>query len=144
MKRLIAAACILGLTGCASASRLMSYSDGQMTFDGRVYVEGRIMSLSVHPRDNALLVQKSVGDASTGGAIQGLTLGFARGWQPDPRKIDEALAVFGRPVGCSFSPVVTVGDTAYEGRWSCPAGTDLRALMADQRDTLRRGEPIRP
>ena len=146
MKRLIAAFCILGLTGCASLQRAASYSaDGQMTFDGRLNVDGRVMSLSIHPKDDTLLAQRSMGDSFASGAIEGLTLGLATGWKPDPRKVDAALALFLQPVGCTASPSYEVGrtDSNYEAAYSCPAGVDLRALMAAQRDALRRGEPLR-
>lgn len=144
IKPMIVAGLALALTGCASTGRLMSYTDGQMTSDGTIGVDGRAMSLYAHPTDDALLVQKSVGDATVSGALQGATFGLARGWQPDPRKVDAALSAFVRPAGCSVSPVVPVGDTAFEGRYSCPAGVNLRAMMATQRNALRRGEPLRP
>lgn len=146
MKRLIAAACILGVTGCASMQRAASYSsDGQITFDGRLTVDGRVMSLSIHPQDDTLLVQRGIGDSAAAGALQGITFGLARGWKPDPRKIDAALASFLQPAGCTTSPSYEMGatDTSYEARFSCPAGVDLRVLMANQRDALRRGEPLR-
>lgn len=141
----LAATLVLG--GCASVQRLASYSsDGSLTFDGQIMVDGRQMSLSIHPRENALLVQKTMGDGVVGGAIEGLTFGLARGWKPDPRRIDLALADFVRPSGCTVAPVHEVGadDVSFEGFFTCPAGAgDLRALMAAQREALRRGEPLR-
>lgn len=136
----------LSLAGCASVQRAASYaSDGQMSFDGKIAVEGRTMSMSIHPTDDTLFVQRSIGDSAAAGAMQGLTFGIARGWKPDPRKIDEALRLFLQPVGCTASASYEVGstDTNYEARYACPAGVDLRAIMAAQRDALRRGEPLR-
>lgn len=127
--------------------RAASYaSDGQMTFDGRLQVDGRTMSLSIHPRDDTLLVQRGIGDSAAAGALQGLTFGVARGWKPDPRKIDAALALFLQPVGCTASPSREMGatDSSYEAYFSCRAGVDLRELMASQRDALRRGQALRP
>lgn len=137
----------LSVTGCASMQRAASYaSDGQMSFDGKIMVDGRSMDMSIHPRDDTLFVQRGMGDSAAAGALQGLTFGISRGWKPDPRKIDEALRMFLQPVGCTASPSYEVGstDTNYEARYSCPAGVDLRAIMADQRDALRRGEPLHP
>lgn len=137
----------VSVTGCASMQRAASYgSDGQMTFDGKIEVAGRAMDMSIHPRDDTLFVQRSLGESAAAGALQGLTFGIARGWKPDPRKIDEALRIFLQPVGCTASPSYEVGstDTNYEARYSCPAGVNLRAIMAEQRDALRRGEPLRP
>jgi len=137
----------LSLAGCASMQRAASYaSDGQMTFDGKIQVDGRWMDMSIHPRDDTLFVQRGIGDSASAGALQGLTFGIARGWKPDPRKIDEALRSFLQPVGCTASPSYEVGstDSNYEARYSCPAGVDLRAIMAAQRAALQRGEPLRP
>jgi hypothetical protein len=146
MKKLFVIAVVSGsLAGCASVQRAASYGDGQLTFDGKLAVEGREMSMSIHPRDSTLLVQRTLGDSAAAGALQGLTFGIARGWKPDPRKIDEALRLFLQPVGCTASASYEVGstDTNYEARYACPAGVDLRAIMAAQRDALRRGEPLR-
>lgn len=148
MKKLFVIAAVgCSLAGCASMQRAASYaSDGQMSFDGKIMVEGRSMDMSIHPRDNTLFVQRGMADSAAAGALQGLTFGISRGWKPDPRKIDEALRVFLQPVGCTAAPSYEVGstDTNYEARYSCPAGVDLRAIMAEQREALRRGEPLHP
>lgn len=147
IKPTIVAGLGLALVGCASVQRAASYSsDGQMTFDGRLSVDGRTMSMSIHPRDDTLLVQRSLGDSTAAGAVSGLTFGLMGGWKPDPRKIDVALAGFLQPVNCSASPVQEIGndDSSFEAVFRCPAGVDLHALMAQQRASLRRGEPLRP
>lgn len=144
---LIIGATGLLVSGCASIQRAASYSaDGQMTFDGRLNVDNHVMALSIHPKDNTLLAQRSIGDSAAGGAIAGLTFGLAGGWKPDPREVDVALGEFLRPVGCTADPARELGndDSSFEAVYRCPEGTDLRALMAAQRAALRRGEPLQP
>ena len=137
----------MALSGCASVQRAASYSaDGQFHTDARITVDNHAMSVSIHPQDNTLLAQRGIGDSAAGGFVQGLTFGIVKGWKPDPRLVDQALAEFVRPVGCRVDPVKEIGsdNTSFEAVYHCPAGTDLRALMVAQREALRRGEPLRP
>lgn len=145
MRRLaIAAATAILLSGCASTQRLGSYNDGDLTAEAQIMVQGKRMNVSVHPRDDTLLAQTTVGDAAVGGLLEGATFGIARGFRPDPREIDRSLAAFVAPVGCTVAPVGAVGGqgVAYEGRYTCPSGVDLRQLMRAQKADLMRGQPI--
>lgn len=134
------------LAGCASTQRLTSYGDGDLSAGAQVVVQGHRMNVSVHPRDDTLLAQKTVKDSAASGFLQGLTFGIADGFKPDPREVDIALARFVSPTGCEVAPVVEVGSGSinFEASYSCPPGVDLRALMRAQQPALMRGEALRP
>jgi len=142
----LAVAASVALSGCASFQRVASYTDGQMSTDGKLQVGSRWMSISMHPRDEAVLVQRGIGDGAADGVLRGSTFGIVRGWRPDPRAVDTALARWLGPIQCRSEPVRELGAETgtFEGRITCPAGVSLRRLMADQREALRRGEPIHP
>lgn len=138
----IFATALFAVAGCASTQRLASY--GMNNAQAQIVVEGRKMNVFSHPTDQALLISKTLGDASAGGAIEGLTFGLARGHKPDPRAIDTAVAAFLAPVGCTSRPVAEVGsgDVQYEARFTCPAEVNLRALMFAQKAELMAGAPL--
>lgn len=140
---LLAAA--MGLGGCASMQRLTSYSDGNLTADAQVWVQGRPMNVSMHPRDQTMLAQMTVADSATAGMIRGATFGLAGGFKPDPREVDRALTRFVGPTGCAVTPVQEIGhdSISFEAAYSCPAGVDLRAIVKAQHAALMRREPIR-
>jgi hypothetical protein len=138
-------ASVLALQACASTTRLMSYGDAGLGAHARITVQGKPMNIMMHPREQAMAVQVTAGEALATGTITGLTYGLVKGFRPDPRNIDRAMQDFVRPSGCTIQPVRMVGNegVSFETFYSCPAGVDLRAIVRSQTPDLMRGEPIR-
>lgn len=134
----------LGLTACASTARLSGYRGSGIVSDATVIVQGKPMTITVHPREDYLLGQVTIGSAAASGFVEGLTFGLAKGHRLDPRDVDAALAAFVAPAGCTMDPVRQVGNeqVSFEGRYRCPEGVDLRALILEQRAALRDGHPL--
>lgn len=118
-----AAAC---LASCMS-SRLLSY--GTELSDAVVRLGPAAFSVYVHPEDDTLLIQRGIGQAS---AVDGVALIRIVGEQ------------FLEPVDCDLGPIAPIASGSWEAKFACPAGTDLRALAANQRAALRAGQPITP
>lgn len=138
--------CLLATAGCASTQRLASYGAVQMVGDATVKTEdGHTLIITVHRRDNTLLTTPTAGDSFVGGMLSQATFGASRGFRPDPRVVDRTLAAFVAPTGCTVAPSHQIGGQGitFEAHFVCPDGVDLRALMLEQREALKRGEPIR-
>jgi hypothetical protein len=117
----------------AAAAGLLSY--GLATSDATVREDGRTFRFYVHPHENLLLIQPSMGQAITK--------------HPDkwPQEVwRHAAETLVSPAGCAIVDVhdkSKIGAT-WEASYACPSGVDLRALMMAQRPTITRGEPLRP
>lgn len=137
--------CALMLTGCASTSRLTSYRGAGIYSDAEVRLNGKIMTITLHPKEPFLLAQVTMGSAAFSGLLSGTTMGLAKGHRLDPRDVDRALQAFVQPLGCQMAPSRMIGGehVSFEASYTCPEGVDLRAIMLSQRPALKRGEALR-
>lgn len=147
MKRSVLAAGLIvaiGLSGCASTSRLLSY--GNNNAQAQIQVGSHRMNVWSHPTDQSLLITKTVGAAAAGGALEGATFGIVEAQRPDVRAVDAAVARFLEPVGCTARPATQLGGGGlqFEAAFSCPAGVNLREMLFAQKDDLMRGLSLRP
>lgn len=98
----------------------------------------------VHPTEDVVLVQRSVGGALKDGFVSGLTYGLVD-TDKDPTLFKAAASWLVKPVGCQLTTIRAVDKaTSYEMAYACPAGVDLRALVRAQTPTLRDGAPLHP
>lgn len=138
MRKVLLVCCIAVLAaGCQTVTRSMSYGSGLA--DAKFSVNGRMFTAWVHPSDNDLLIETTVGAAAGRGIIQGLTFGIAE--MKIPYADWEAAAKWlVEPVGCKVLRVYPLDQTTtWEAVYECPPGVDLRALINANRDKLRRG-----
>lgn len=112
------AALAVGVSGCASTGRLLSYGTDQA--QAQIDVGGRKMNVWSHPSDPTLLIVKTVGDAARGGAIEGATFGLVDAPHPDVRLIDAAVSRFLAPVGCTAQPAMELGAAGSSSRRRTP------------------------
>ena len=125
--RAAAASLLLGtvaLGGCAS-SRMLSY--GMELGDAVVRLGPAAFSVYIHPQDDTLMIQRGTAQANT---------------VDSPQLIQIVGTTFLEPTGCSMSTPSLIGPGTWEAAYVCPPSIDLRQLAADQRATLRAGQPI--
>ncbi len=135
----------LALSGCGT-TRALSYRGDGVTGDAIVQMNGHPLVIFIHPKEDGLMAEVTLGSAAASGFVDGLTMGLAKGHRLDPRDVDRALNAFVQPVGCTVDQVREIGNeqVGFEGAFHCPAGVDLRALINAQRGDLRRGVPLHP
>lgn len=128
-----ACACALGLlvASPSQGSSLFDYGWGQA--DARVPMGQTAFNIWVHKHRPTVLLEPAAKTVFSGG-----------GHYPDPvwRIVAEA---FVSPIGCTISQVrpLSRAGAAWEATYTCPAGVDLIALAAAQRDSLKHGDPLR-
>lgn len=116
----------LGLSACASTGRLFSYGDHQAA---ALFIAptGERLSVYVHPTDDVLLFQPRLG------------AGFLATGKEPIYAWRTAAEAFVKPAGCGISTVKLVAAGSWEAAYVCPAGVDLRRLIASQRAQLQQG-----
>ncbi len=128
------------LGGCASLDRMASY--GNHFADAKVKVDGRGFNIWVHPVDNDLLIQRSLGAAMGQGFVEGLTFNSLNLMEAKPVWKAAAEQITG-PLGCTVTDAYTLDNrTSWEAPFTCPAGVDLRAIVHAERPELRLGQPV--
>lgn len=142
--KIVALAGLCALVSGCGTTRSLSYRGDGASGDAIIQVNGKPLVIFVHPREDGLLAEVTLGSAAASGFVSGLTYGLARGRRLDPRTVDVALNDFVRPAGCTVDDVREVGNAqvAFEGAYHCPAGVDLRDLITAQRAALRQGLPL--
>ncbi len=122
--------------------RISSY--GMTLADAKVHVNGHAFSVWVHPTDNDLLVQRGFGAAMGQSVVEGATLNAVNLMEPKPMW-RAAAAQITDPLGCSVTDVYSLDNRiTWEAPFTCPAGVDLRAIVKEQRQGLREGQPVQP
>lgn len=142
VRLMLVAGSAAALAGCASLGRMESY--GNRLADAKTQVDGHAFSLWVHPTEDTIMVQRGMGGALGQGAISGLTFGAVdtAPMKPIWRRAAEWLTA---PLGCSVTDAYSIDNkVTWEAPYACPAGVDLRKKVAEQRTSLRAGEPIKP
>lgn len=140
MRFLVAAMAALALSGCgASMARLSSY--GTDLADAKTRVDGREYALSVHPIEDTILIQRGFGALMGQSVVEGATFGVVNFQEPMPiwRSAAQWLV---EPVGCRIVEIYELERSSFEARYECPPGVDLRRLVADNRTSLRAGQPL--
>ena len=125
----------LALAGCASTQRTLSYNAGWP--DADVYVGEQRYQLWFHERDQAILVQR--GDPRPLGQLlaQNMTV-YAQDRSPGILTWGAAANAVLAPMQCGATEV-TGADQMREIAYSCAAGVDPHAEVAQRRETWRRG-----
>jgi len=128
------------VSGCSAGfSRLGTY--GYELADAKTVVDGRAYSLYVHPTDDTILVQRAAGAAMGQAIIEGSTFGAIDMTEPKPfwKRAAEWLA---NPLNCAVTDAYMLEGISWEAPFTCPAGVDIRAEVAANRETLRQGTPL--
>lgn len=129
------------LSGCGTLGRLNEY--GMDASDARFDHDGAAYTVSMHPREDTFLIRPGAMQ-NIGAAIErGMTRG-AGGQRPGQADARAAASAFIAPSGCDVVQVRDLDASAgyWEADYVCPAGVDLRALVAAQRGALRSGDPL--
>lgn len=117
----------------AQAASLLSYpmNWGQAT----VHDEGRTFKLWVHPKENRILLEASLGEAMLNNPSK---------WPIEYWR--HAAETFVTPAGCGIEDVAAHwrAGGAWEATYVCPPGVDLRALVNAQSAALKKGLPLQP
>lgn len=130
------------LSGCAGLSRMTEY--GSRLADAKTTVDGHSFSLWVHPRENAILVQRGFGGAMGQSLASGATLGAVNMMEPKPYWT-KAAQWLTDPLGCTVTDAYSLDNKiTWEAPFTCPESIDLRAKVMQQRDSLREGAPLKP
>ena len=139
-RALVAAVALALLSGCAGISRALSYGNGWA--DAIYTTQGKRYEVWMHPKDNTILLNGSIGDAMAKGVIGGLTLGIA-GRDADASVWMTGARAFLDPAGCRVKDLYPVQlPDSWEVVYECPNGVDLRQLVREQRAALRDGKPL--
>jgi hypothetical protein len=126
----------LALAGCAAVSRSASYAPAKPSTV--TLADGRTYEVVVHPTDNALLMRRGLLTGMGQAFVRGATFHIAQpGEAYDPWKA--AATTFLQPLGCEATDVYPLGiDTgAWEARYRCPDGVDLRRAVSERRNIAR-------
>lgn len=115
----------------AAAANLLSYTIAA----AKLRIEGRTFRVTVHPKQNLILLQASIGESFSGGRADLWPVGT---W----RAAAEAMVT---PIGCGISEVKVLSKIggSWEAAYVCPEGVDLRLIYLAQRKQLDKGEPLR-
>lgn len=130
----------LAVSACATVSRQTSFaSDRGIGADAKFEDGGRSFAVWVHPKEDVVMFQRSTASAMGKGLARGLTYGLVEARDPyDMWK--SASSRFIGAFGCSVTELRPQGEgDAYEASYACPAGTDLRAIVYANRESLRGG-----
>lgn len=105
-------------------TRIMEYEGGGLR--RLVRIDGRLMTVLIHPREPSLLVQRNPGGALLQGAAEGLSLGTVPAALPENVYERAALAVL-RPAGCRLTDLRSLdGRVSWEAVYACPGGRLVR------------------
>jgi len=121
----------LTLAGCASVARTASYESGFGNYDARNVSTAYVMLISAHPSDDTLLINPEP---------ESRLIPPARPGEAVVRRVGTE---FLGDTGCQVGEVRAMARPYYEADFTCPAGFDLRAAVAAQREALRGGAPLR-
>jgi len=125
--RIILAAVLCATLAACGTGRLLSYG-GELA-DAKVRLGDAEFQVYVHPKDETLLVQRSLGQISGG---QDLSFEF-----------QAAAARFLASVECRAGNATSISAGSFEVPYECDAGVELPQLVAQQRAALRAGQPLR-
>ena len=129
-KTALAAALLLSVSSPADASSLFDYGLGMA--DARVVMGNVGFNVWVHKKNPTILIEPSVGSMFAGMERQPEMF-----WR-------EVAQVFVQQIDCDITnvkPILRAG-AAWEATYSCPAATDLPALVHEERPDLKVGEPL--
>jgi hypothetical protein len=133
---MVRAACLtalcLALSGCADVTRSLSYTEYHPSTV--VLDDGRNFLMQPHPRENTILMRRPLGIGMGQALVKGATFHIANpGDGYDPWR--KAAELFVQPLGCQVTDVYKLPGEggAWEARYTCPAGVDLRAEVAKRR-----------
>jgi hypothetical protein len=137
---LAVAVAVVLLAGCAGFNRILSYGNGWA--DGMYNAQGKRFEVWMHPKDNTILLNGSIGNAFGKGLASGATFGLA-GRDPNYSTWMAGAKALLDPVGCKVLDLRPLQvQTSWEFDFDCPPGVDLRRLMREQREALRDGKPL--
>jgi hypothetical protein len=130
MKALRSIAFAASVCACASINRAAEY---QASFaDAKNFSTAFEIEISVHPRDNMLLLNPRVdfGDP------------FVVASSPGEHIMRSVATEFFGQTGCVVTDVRRMGDPWFEASFQCPSDFDFRSAIAAQRRQLRSGDPL--
>lgn len=133
--RALLLAVLLGLCGCASAQRTLSYPGGWP--DADVYVGGARYQVWFHERDPTVLVLR--GDPRPLGQLmaENLTV-YANDRSPAGVQFGAAADAVLRQIGCGAADIKGANLMREVSYW-CQSGVDVDAQLAAHREAWRRG-----
>ena len=138
---IVAGVAVVALAGCSNMARTASY--GTTWADAIYQVYGKRFEMYAHEKDPTLLLQISIGRQLGQEALELVTLGLADDGLPY-HTWKAAAEWIVEPVGCEVAELKPLMQAhTWEMRYRCPEGVDLRAMIAEQRDLLRRGIPLK-
>lgn len=116
--------------GCTSINRATEYRAN--VADARNYDTAFEMMISIHPRDDTLLISPRV-------LLSDPVIAPA---EPGAHLIRRVAESFLGDTGCTISAVRPMARPWFEAAFVCPPDFDLRAAMVAQRAALREGAPV--
>jgi hypothetical protein len=131
---------VLILSACPGFNRIMTYGTGWA--DAMYNVHGKRFEVWIHPTDNSILLNSTIGNAFAKGMVKGASLGIAETAPSYSVWMAGAKALLD-PVGCTVKDLRPLKqEVSWEFDFVCPPGVDLRRMMREQRTELRDGKPL--